>query len=199
MISCLKGVLLAHGSGSIVVDVHGLGLEVIVSQSALEALPLPGGSVFIYTYLQVSENDLRLYGFLHQDQLALFKMLLGVSGMGAKGAMNVLSFMSPGQFHEAIASSDERLLMKIPGIGKKSAERLIFELKGKLGDVGAAVNGTEVKDRLLDEVYDALEALGYGRSEVYSSITKLRSQGELGDSAEENIKRVLRLRAQKIK
>jgi Holliday junction DNA helicase RuvA len=199
MISCLRGILLECSTDSIIVDVHGLGLEIFLNQSALKTLPLPGESIFLYTYLQVSENDLRLYGFLQKEQLHLFKKLLGVSGMGAKGAMNVLSFMNPEQFHEAVASSDVKLLTKIPGIGKKSAERLIFELKGKLGDINIAASKTDGQGKLLEEVYDALEALGYGRSEVYSSITELTSKGEMGNSVEETIKRVLKLQAQKVR
>ena len=198
MISCLSGVLFEIGSESIIIDVNGVGFEVLVHQRALSGLPRAGEVLFLYTYLQVLENDLKLYGFLDKEELKLFKKLLGVSGMGAKGAMNVLAFMEPFSFYQAIASSDDKILTKIPGIGKKSASRLIFELREKIGELSipaaADTSGTAV-----EEVLQALETLGYGRSEVFSLIMEMKKTGDLADSAEENIKKVLKMKARQMK
>ncbi len=198
MISCLSGVLFDIGSESIIIDVNGVGFEILLHQRALTGLPRPGEGLFLHTHLQVLENDFKLYGFLDKEELKLFKKLLGVSGMGAKGAMNVLAFMEPFNFYQAVASSDEKMLTRIPGIGKKSAGRIIFELREKIGEfsIPAAVDasGTSV-----EEVLQALETLGYGRSEVFSLIMELKQTGDLADSVEENIKRVLRIKARQMK
>ncbi len=198
MISCLRGVLFEIGTDSIIIDINGVGFEVLFHQRALSGLPRMGEGLFIYTHLQVLENDFKLYGFLDKEELRLFKKLLGVSGMGAKGAMNVLAFMEPNSFYQAIASADEKSLTKIPGIGKKTAGRLIFELRDKIGELNipaaADTQGIAVEDVLL-----ALETLGYSRSEVYGLIMELKTAGDLADSVEENIKRVLKIKARQMK
>ncbi len=199
MISCLSGVLFEIGSDFIILDVNGVGFEIVMHQRALTGLSRTGQVIFLYTHLQVLENEFKLYGFMDKEELKLFKKLLGVSGMGAKGAMNVLAFMEPFSFYHAIASADEKILIKIPGIGKKSAGRLIFELQDKIGELGMpdAVNtsGTSVEE----DVLQALESLGYGRSEVYPLIMDLKKAGELADSVEENIKKILRIRVRQMK
>ncbi|KUG04130.1 holliday junction dna helicase ruva [hydrocarbon metagenome] len=198
MISCLSGVLFEIGSESIIIDVNGAGFEVLVHQRALSGLPRTGEALFLYTYLQVLENDFKLYGFLEKEELKLFKKLLGVSGMGAKGAMNVLAFMEPFSFYQAIASSDDKILTKIPGIGKKSADRLIFELREKIGEL-SILAAADTSGTAVEEVLQALETLGYGRSEVFSLIMEMKKTGDLADSAEENIKRVLKMKARQMK
>lgn len=199
MISCLSGVLFEIGPDFIIIDVNGVGFEIVMHQRALTGLSHTGQALFLYTHLQVLENEFKLYGFMDKEELKLFKKLLGVSGMGAKGAMNVLAFMEPFSFYHAIASADEKILIKIPGIGKKSAGRLIFELQDKIGELGmpAAVNtsGTSVEE----DVLQGLESLGYGRSEVYSLIMDLKKAGDLADSVEENIKKILRIRVRQMK
>ncbi len=198
MISCLRGVLFEIGTESIIIDVNGVGFEVLLHQRALTGLPRSGDGLFLYTHLQVLENDFKLYGFLDKEELRLFKKLLGVSGMGAKGAMNVLAFMDPFSFYQAIASSDEKILTKIPGIGKKSAGRLIFELREKIGELNIPAS-VDTQNISVEEVLQALETLGYGRSEVYSLIMELKQAGDLADSVEENIKRVLKIKARQMK
>ncbi len=198
MISCLRGVLWEIGMESIIIDVNGVGWEVLLHQRAMAGLPRAGDQVFLYTHLQVLENEFKLYGFLDKEELRLFKKLLGVSGMGAKGAMNVLTFMEPSGFYQAIASSDEKILTKIPGIGKKSAGRLIFELREKIGELNIPA-AADTPGIPVEEVLQALETLGYGRSEVYSLIMELKQAGDLSDSVEENIKRVLKAKARQMK
>ena len=135
MISFVKGFLAEQNAESIVVDVNGVGYEINMPPRDIPKLPGRGETVLLYTHLQVLENEFKLYGFMEKEELKLFKQLLGVSGMGAKGAINVLDFIDPPGFYQAIASQDEKLLIKIPGVGKKTASRLIFELKDKVASI----------------------------------------------------------------
>ena len=198
MISCLRGFLYEIGQESIIIDLNGLGLEVILHQRALADLPPAGESLFLHTHLQVLENDFKLYGFLEKEELKLFKTLLGVSGMGAKGAMNILAALDPLGFYQAIASADEKTLIKIPGIGKKSAGRLIFELQQKLPEFSLDPVGVQ-GGAMVEEVLQALESLGYGRSEVYPLIIDLKQKGQLSERVEENLKKVLKYKDRQMK
>lgn len=197
MISCLKGILLETGMDAVVLDVNGIGFEVIIHQRALPHLPPRGDLLFLHTHLQVLENEFKLYGFLYREELKLFKKLLSVSGMGAKGALNVLAFMDPAGFYAAITSSDEKLLTRIPGIGKKSAQRLIFELREKVGDIEPI--SAEAAGDSTEQVIEALEALGYLRSEVFPLLVELKKSGQMGDRVEENVKIVLKMKARQMK
>jgi Holliday junction DNA helicase RuvA len=198
VISFVKGFLFEQREDSMVIDVNGVGLEVIISPRTKARLPGRGESIFVYTHLQVLENEFKLYGFLEREELQLFQKLLGVSGIGAKVALNILGAIDPRSFYQAIASKDEKVLVKIPGIGKKTASRLIFELKDKVESdqlpVGAGSN-----DSNLTDVFEALEALGYNRSEVFPLVLEMQARGELGESVEDNLKRILKARAVQIK
>jgi len=199
MIAFLRGSLQQAELDSVIIEVNGLGYEVALHSRATAALPPVGGQVQIYTYLQVLDNDLKLYGFSNKEELKLFKILIGVSGIGARGALGILGVLSPIQFYQAVASRDEKRLLGIPGIGKKTAQRLMFELKDKLGDqTGAHLVGEEEQIKIT-ETMEALEALGYLRSEIYPVLMDMKSQGRLDNRVEENIKRVLRLKATQIK
>lgn len=198
MISFIRGIIFEHRDGAIVVDVNGVGYELIIHQRALSGLPPRGSELFIHTYLQVLENEFKLYGFLEREELHLFQRLLGVSGMGAKGALNILAAMSPAEFFQAVASQDEKTLTRIPGIGKKSAQRLIFELKDKIADFAVSSTGDK-KGELLNELMEALEVLGYNRSEVFPLLVNLEKEGDLSSNIEENIKKVLQIKAMQMK
>ena len=189
MIAFIKGILVDKSINYITVEVNGMGCEIIISSMAFPRLPDVGDTVFIHTHLQVLENEFRLYGFLDSSELRLFKQLLGVSGMGAKGALNVLGAMEPSAFYQAIAGEDEKTLMKIPGIGKKSAQRLVFELKDKIQD--SPVMLKNITDDDTADLVEALEVLGYNRSEVLTLVIQMKNRSQLSDSIEENIKRVL--------
>jgi len=193
MISFVKGFLAEQNAESIVVDVNGVGYEINMPPRDIPKLPGRGETVLLYTHLQVLENEFKLYGFMEKEELKLFKQLLGVSGMGAKGAINVLDFIDPPGFYQAIASQDEKLLIKIPGVGKKTASRLIFELKDKIGSEQLTViSGSN--DNNMDDIFEALEALGYGRSEIYPLVLEMQARGELNDSVEENLRKILKAR-----
>ena len=136
MISFLRGTLVQARQDAIIIEVSGIGYEIGVHSRACSMLPPVGSPLVVYTYLQVLDNDLKLYGFLNQEELELFKLLLGVSGLGAKSSLNILAALKPDEFCQTVISADEKRLQGVPGIGKKTAQRLVFELKDKLGECG---------------------------------------------------------------
>lgn len=194
MIAFVRGNLEEITDNGVIIEAHGIAYEINMHRRAVANLPSKGMPVKVFTHFQVAENEFKLYGFSLKEEQSLFRLLLTVSGMGAKGAMYVLETMDPDKFYRAIASQDEKLLTTIQGIGKKSAQRLIFELKDKVGEarVSASAQGEEP---WLGDVLDALEALGYLRSEMFTVIMELRAQGKLSDRVEDNIKLVLKARA----
>lgn len=194
MIAFMRGTLVEILENSVIIEVQGIAYELITHHRAMAELPPSGMAVKLYTHFQVMENEFKLYGFLHREEQILFKLLLTVSGMGAKGAMSVLETMEPEKFYRAIASQDEKLLTMVPGIGKKSAQRLIFELKDKISDI-KTLPVQSADDTWLGDVMEALEALGYQRSEVFSLIMELKEQGKMTERIEDNIKLVLKARA----
>ena len=197
MISFLRGKLVQASQDAIIIEVSGIGYEVGVHSRACRMLPPVGSPLVVYTYLQVLENDLKLFGFLNQEELDLFKILLGVSGLGAKSSLNILAALKPDEFCQTVISADEKRLQLVPGIGKKTAQRLVFELKDKLGK-GMAFPAT-VEAAPLEELMEALEALGYQRSEIFPLVMKMKSEGELSGKVEDNLKQVLRRQAQLVK
>ena len=195
MIAFLKGVLFQVMSDAIIVEVGGLGYEVQIHDRMAAQLPAVGGQVLVHSYLQVMENEFKLFGFYNRSELELFKLLLGVSGIGAKAALNILGKLDGDRLCSAIASGDEKSLLAVPGVGKKTAQRLIFELRDKI----AKYHGTVFVDREVnhdvEEVLQALESLGYSRSEIFPLLMELQSQGEFSDRVEDNIKKILKRQA----
>jgi Holliday junction DNA helicase RuvA len=199
MIAFLTGTLLQTNLDSIIVEVNGIGYEVLLHNRSMAALPALGCQVQIYTYLQVLDNDLKLFGFSNKEELDLFKILLSVSGIGARGALSILGVLSPSQFCQVIVSRDEKRLLSVPGIGKKTAQRLVFELKDKLAQQsGLVTTGDEDQSQLADTM-EALEALGYQRSEIYPVLMDMKTKGDLVNRVEENVKRFLRIKAKQVK
>ena len=146
MIEFVRGELAAVEADKAVVDVDGIGFGVFMSGQALGMLPSVGEQVKIYTYLNVKEDAMQLYGFLTRDDLEIFRLLIGVSGIGPKGALGILTGLTPDELRFAVMSKDVKAISAAPGIGKKTAEKLILELKDKLRieDVldGVVSNGT---------------------------------------------------------
>jgi len=201
MINFVRGQVHSILNDSLIVDVNGIGYQVLVSAREMSQIPRPGQAVFLHTYLQILENEWKLYGFTHRGDLDLFLRLLAISGLGARSALNILSAMTAEEFYRAIASQDERSLVKIPGIGKKSAQRLLFEMKDKVGDVilgSGAESGSAPTDQM-EDLYQALEVLGYSRSEILPLVLQLRGAGEIGERVEDNIRKVLRMRSGQLK
>lgn len=131
MISYVRGELAAVEPQKAIVDVGGVGYGVYMPQQALSLLPQPGNEVKLYTYLNVKEDAMQLFGFLTKDDLEIFKLVIGVSGIGPKGGLNILSCMSPDELRFAIMSGDAKAISAAPGIGKKTAEKLILELRDR--------------------------------------------------------------------
>lgn len=196
MIAFLKGNLFQVMTDAVIIEVGGIGYEVQIHGRMATQLPAAGGPVMVYTYLQVTENEYKLYGFTSRGELELFKLLLGVSGIGAKAAMSLLGKLEGGQLCSAIVSGDEKTLLSVPGIGKKTAQRLIFELKDKIANYqGSEIIAGETAGTV-DEILQAMESLGYSRSEMYPLLMEMQSQGELSSPrAEDNIKKVLKRQA----
>ena len=163
MIAQLTGILVENTMETVLLDVHGVGYELLIPLSTAEKLPLPNSPLTLFTYLAVREDALTLYGFLTRDEKRLFSLIVNdVKGFGARLALNVLSAMGIPAFCTAIANQDVKLLSKINGVGKKSAAQLLLDLKGKLGDFGDLVpaNGRAVAPGMLDAgAVDAVKAL----------------------------------------
>ena len=138
MIAFLNGIVAGVTAQAAYIEVGGVGYQVLMSQLALSKLPEAGASVHVLTYLQVSEAGLAMYGFLREDEKALFEKLITVSGVGPKVALAALSTYAPGDFAALVAAQDVGAVQKIPGVGKKTASRIVLELKGSL-DLGAAL------------------------------------------------------------
>ncbi|MEA1960075.1 MAG: Holliday junction branch migration protein RuvA [Bacillota bacterium] len=200
MISFIRGYLFAYDEDSILLDVNGVGYEIQVHSRAFGSLPSMGEQAMVYTYLQVLDNEMKLYGFMEREELSLFKLLLTVSGIGARGAMNILGSIEPSEFYQAVASGDEKRLLSAPGIGKKTAQRLVFELKDKIGKhTTVSIKSDGGVDRTIEDVLEAMEALGYMRSEVFSVVMELKEHGELTGRVEDNIKTILKRIAAQMK
>lgn len=183
MISYIRGELAAIDAQKAIVDVGGVGYGVFMPQQALSLLPQPGNEVKLYTYLNVKEDALQLFGFLTKDDLEIFKLVIGVSGIGPKGGLNILSCMSPDDLRFAIMSGDAKAISAAPGIGKKTAEKLILELRDKVdiedvlnsaahGEEVGQFRGEEAESGMQAEAVQALVALGYGNAESLRAVRK---------------------------
>lgn len=173
MIASLNGTVSAVGQDSIVVQVGGMGFQVFVPRRLMDSLGGPGQEVGLFTHLHVRENELTLYGCGTEEELGLFRTLLSVSGIGPKVALAILSNLPPSQLRAAIAQEDVTLLARVPGIGPKTAKKLVFDLKDKVaadlvvGEPRRAI--TEVDAELIA----ALTGLGYSVAEAQEAIASL--------------------------
>ena len=179
MISYIKGQLAEIETDSIVVDVSGIGYHIYTTGQVFSKLPPLGETVKIYTYLQVREDAMTFYGFLAKDDLRIFKLLLGVSGIGPKGALAILSVMSTDDLRFAIVADDVKTLSKAPGVGVKTAKRLILELKDKIhpeevlaGSMDTAETQSELSNAsgIKNDAVLALTALGYSSAEAFKAL-----------------------------
>lgn len=164
MIAHITGRVTAKGATSCVVTVGGVGLRLFMSTSALAHLPAEGDDVTVFTHLHVREDELSLFGFESPDEQDVFEKLITVSGVGPKVALAALSALAPSALVEAIAREDDALIATVPGIGKKTAQRVIIELKDRIGapDLGArAARGSASA-----EATDALASMGFSSAEV---------------------------------
>lgn len=181
MISYIRGELASIGEDQIIVEVNGIGYGIFMAGQAMTMLPPVGNEVKIHTYLNVREDAMQLFGFLTKDDLKVFRLLIGVNGIGPKGGLNILSKMTPDDLRFAVLAGDVKAISAAPGIGKKTAEKLIIELKDKLSidDVLAkeeeepsALQGGSGSD-IQSEAVQALVALGYGSVESLKAVKKV--------------------------
>lgn len=188
MIGRIAGVLLEKNPPLLLVDCAGVGYEISVPMSTFYNLPHTGEKVVLLTQLIVREDAHLLYGFGTQDERATFRELLKISGIGARMALAVLSGMSVQELAQAVTMQDAARLTRTPGIGKKTAERLILELKGKLGaDLGAMAAGLSAPDHASD-ILNALLALGYSDKEALAAVKNVPA----GTGVSEGIKLALK-------
>ncbi len=193
MYAYIKGTLEEKAKDSIVIDVGGIGYKIFVSDQSMAKLPEVGETTKVYTHYHVREDNISLYGFLSNEELKMFELLLQVGGIGAKTAITALSNITPSQFITAIISNDIKAITKIPGIGTKSAQRIVLELKDKLKTEDAVAKAEEkveiINDESADEASQALQILGYNKTEISKVIEKLDIKGK---STEEIIKQALK-------
>jgi Holliday junction DNA helicase RuvA len=172
MIASIEGIILGRQSDSLVLGLGGLGVRVYVPADLLATLR-PGERVFLHTHLHVREQELALYGFASEQDMALFQLLLGVSGIGPKSALAVLSGMPADALRLAISQEQPGVLARIPGIGKKTAEKIVLELKDKVASPEGVPPELAALSEADAEVIDALTALGYSIVEAQRAVQAL--------------------------
>jgi len=176
MISYIKGELADILMDFIVIENNGIGYGVSVPMTVIDQMPKPGTEIKVYTYLYIREDIMSLYGFLTKDDLKVFKLLITVSGIGPKGALGILSTITTDELRFAVMTNDSKTISKAPGIGKKTAEKLIIELKDKLklDDITALESDTETimvgEADSRNEAIMALVALGYSQPEALRAV-----------------------------
>lgn len=187
MYAYLKGKLEETMPDNVVIEVSGVGYNVKVSESTISMLPPIGSEVKLYTYTMVREDAFQLYGFLTRDDLEIFKLLISVNGIGPKGGLAVLSVMDADTLRFAVISGDAKTIAMAPGIGKKTAERVILDLKDKISledtlrGAKEGINPVQLSDNNVEqavkkEAVEALVALGYSVSEATTAVSKCSLQ-----------------------
>ncbi len=171
MIASLRGRLISKKPDCLIVEVGGVGYHVNVPVTLLSNLPDEHKDVFLFVYTHVREDAIQLYGFQTDDDKRIFTTLLGISGIGPKVALNILSTISPDNFYNAINSEDVDILCRVPGLGKKTAHRLILELRGKLPSL------KEKKNTVYDDTLSALVNLGYKKNIAQEVLDKAYDSG----------------------
>ncbi|RLJ68479.1 Holliday junction branch migration protein RuvA [Sulfurisoma sediminicola] len=192
MIGRITGTLLEKNPPQITVDAGGIGYEIDVPMSTFYNLPAAGERVSLHTHLVVREDAHLLFGFLTEDERAMFRQLLKISGVGARTALAILSGLSVGEISQAVVMQDAGRLVKIPGIGKKTAERLLLELKDRLPKVqlsGAAKVGAGVTaPDATSDILNALLALGYNEREALGAMKQLPPDAGVSDGIRQALK-----------
>ena len=190
MISYIRGELAAISEDKVVVDVNGVGYGIFMSGKSIGSLPQIGREVKIHTYMNVKEDAMQLFGFISDDDLRVFKLVIAVSGIGPKGGLNILSQLTADELRFAVAANDIKAISAAPGIGKKTAEKLILELRDKLNleealdhigqtpNAGASSAGGDQADAV-----EALVALGYGSTEAMKAVRRVQATADMGSDA----------------
>ena len=187
MIGKISGKLIERHPPQVVVDVHGVGYEIDVPMSTFYQLPANGSEVTLYTHLIVREDAHQLYGFASEQERRVFRQLLKISGVGARTALSVLSGMSVSDLYEAVSAQDSGRLTRVPGIGKKTAERLLLELKDKLDVIVVSATATAAAGTTSD-ILNALLALGYNDKEAQWAIRQLPGSAAVTEGIRQALK-----------
>ncbi len=190
MIASLKGIVLSKKPEGIIIDVSGIGYRVSIPLSSLGDIPDTGEVIFLHTYTHVREDILQLFGFLTEEERKIFTTLMGISGVGPKLGLAILSGMSVQRFSEAVHNEDVSLLATIPGLGKKTAARLVLELKGKLPSIGDGETTSLHGSSAAEDAVSALINLGYNRSISAKAVETAVKNG--ADAIEDIIKEALK-------
>ena len=201
MLAYIKGNLAMKQAGYVVIDVGGLGYKVFMSEIAIDNIGKIGEIVKVYTYYRVKEDDISIFGFNTNEELKMFELLIQVSGIGAKTALVMLNSIEPSVFALAVISNDIDTLKKIPGIGAKSAQRIVLELKDKLKkeqaitEISDATVKTKIStaikaDNKVEEALSALQVLGYNRKEIEKALEQIDKESL---SLEQIIKELLKI------
>lgn len=189
MFAYIKGSLEEKSSDYVVVETAGVGYKIFMSSSAISMMPECETIVKVHTYYHVREDNISLYGFNTKEELKLFELLISVSGIGAKSAISMLSNITPSSFALAVITEDVKKLTELPGIGKKSAQRIILELKDKLKaqetEDEIKIEKPIINNESSEEAIAALQILGYTKKEIEQTLSKLNISGM---STEEIIK-----------
>jgi Holliday junction DNA helicase RuvA len=192
VIASLEGVVGAVALDSLVIEVGGIGYQVFAAPAILATVP-PGGRLKLHTYHLVREDQQALYGFRTVEELGFFNLLLTVTGVGPKVALAIVGSRPAAELQLAILQQDQAMLVAIPGIGRKLAERVIFELKEKVAAAGIAAAGTVLAGQTGDgDVVGALQALGYSLGEAREAARIAMAGSKVGDSLEDRVKTALR-------
>lgn len=194
MIAFLKGKVDFKTNSFIVIDVNGIGFKVFMTESSIQSIEKEQ-EIKVYTYMRVMEDDMSLYGFLNNEELAMFELLISVGGIGAKSAIAILSNIEPSAFALAVITDDVSKLKKLPGIGPKTAQRIILELKDKIKSEQALEDSSDIKEKIVidnntQDAIDALQVLGYNRKSIEIALEGLDTKDM---SVEEIIKQGLKL------
>ncbi len=199
MLAYIKGTLEMKMTGYIVIDVGGLGYKIFMSDIAIEKVGNIGETVKVHTYYRVREDDISIFGFNTLEELKMFELLIGVSGVGAKTALTMLAVCEPSDFALAVITEDVKTLTAIPGIGAKSAQRIILELKDKIKkeqqiqeiekQISPKIQKAMEEDDKILEAIAALQVLGYHKKEIEKAFQKMKDKQNL--STEELIKKGL--------
>lgn len=196
MYQYIKGEFININKDYVVIDNRGIGYKIFTSGNTMASMPKCGETVLLYVEQIVREDFIGLYGFLTEDELSMFKMLLSINGVGSKAALSLLSISTVSSLKYAIYTGDEKTIVKAPGVGKKTAQRIILELKDKikldealdLKDIDGGVEQNPSQGGKLKEALEALEALGYTEKEAEKSLLMINKEASL----EEIIKECLR-------
>lgn len=183
MFAYVKGNLEIKTKGYIVIDVGGIGYKIFMSETAIDKLGEIGEVIKVHTYLKVKEDEMSLYGFNTNEELRMFELLLSVSGIGAKSAINILSNITPSTFALAVISDDVAKIKSLPGIGPKTAQRIILELKDKIkteeameGEENTKIQEAKVENENVLEAITALQVLGYSRKEIEKALENVEKE-----------------------